>query len=81
MRIKSQTPDKLCRGCGKIKSRTEFHIDNAQASGIASRCKECKKKQNQKYYQAYTDKWAKEVEQKVVQEDVHEDNHIYCNHD
>jgi hypothetical protein len=41
-----------------MKERSQFNHDVAQPSGIASRCKDCIKMKNKKYYKANPNKWA-----------------------
>ncbi|MEV6327331.1 endonuclease VII domain-containing protein [Streptomyces sp. NPDC051909] len=44
VRIKVPVPPghKHCRGCGKTKPHSEWHLKNSASDGLASRCKECK---------------------------------------
>ena len=63
---------KVCTGCNKEKSLTEYHKRRNAKDGFKSACKECRNAQSKKYYQenkekvkATHKKWQKENPEKV----------------
>lgn len=47
---------KICYGCDKDKSLSEFHSNSSKVDGIASLCKACARDKNVKYYSELTNK-------------------------
>lgn len=59
----SDVKSKKCTKCGEVKALTEFYKDITRNDGLCYRCKSCKKKYDNKYYQANREKKKKTIEE------------------
>jgi len=49
--IEDEEPLKKCSNCGELKPFSEFYKQKNSKYGVQSRCKECEKEHNKKYYE------------------------------
>jgi len=60
---------KVCTGCNKEKSLTEYYKDKSAKNGLRANCKECRKAYNKKYYQENKE-YVKACRKKYYQENL-----------